>query len=80
MRVPNVSHSGQRLELPVFFILDFVVGAKGYFFVSCVYIFLITMDVVHSCIDLCVKEVSVQLLPPLFLKNYLSELTHWKRP
>lgn len=80
MRVPNVSHSGQHLELPVFFILDFVVGVKGYFFVSCVCIFLITMDVVHSCIDLCVKEVSVQLLPPLFLMSYLSELTHWKRP
>ena len=42
----------------------------------------------HWCIYLCMKEVSVQLFPPLFLMNYLfllihrstEEWTHWKRP
>ena len=59
MRVPNVSHSGQRLELPIFFILDFVVGVKGYFFVSCVYIFLITMNVEHLYLCLLAIDVSI---------------------
>ena len=70
MRVPIVSHSGQHLELPVFFILDFVVGVKGYFFVSYVYIFLITMDVEHLYLCLLAMYVCICVWKKSLFNNF----------
>ena len=80
MRVPIVSHSGQHLELPVFFYFRLCSGCERVFLCElCLYFpdnhgygTPLFVFIGHLCIYLCVKEVSVQPFPPLFLMNYFS--------